>query len=243
MIDTSRVQVGVVMFGNNFMLVIFSFLIASVSSAESVLDLQWAVCENNIPRLVRTLDFPDEIEAKQVTYYDDSDFSLTKNELQLKVDISARKSKKLEKIKSIVKVLFSNPKERIDADAKCETDRYGNKKSLRCSMEAQVTHDDIWTKKQKNYFERSAGPIAWGELIAYGTYTEQQWVTELQGYEVQLEVLYGPDHKPITEISLKTTDSQEDDAYNLVMQWLSEKKVKLCPIQEGKAKRLSRMLD
>jgi hypothetical protein len=159
------------------------------------------------------------------------------------VDISARKSKKAEKMKSIVKVVFSNSKEKIDANAKCETDRYGKKKSLRCSMEAHATHDDIWTSKQKNYFERSAGPIAWGDLIAYGTYTEQQWVTELQGYEVQLEVLYGPNHKPITEISLKTTDFHEDDAYNLVMQWLSENKVNLCPVQEGKAKRLSRLLE
>jgi hypothetical protein len=212
---------------------------SSVSYANSTLDLQWAVCETNIPYLVKKLGFKkkNKTKIKQSTYYDDANFIYTKNEMQLKVDFSSGKGKSVEKIKSTVKLEL--PEEASEHQADCELDRYGKKKVRRCSMTESVTQDELWTKKQKKYFERYAGSVDWDELTAYGPYLEEQWETEKQQYEIQLEVLYGPNQSPITEMSVKTDLSNEKSAHQMVQQWLSENKIKLCPVQEGKAKRLA----
>lgn len=200
--------------------------------APSVVDLQFAICERNVNGLAEHLGFDGKARRGEVTYFDDSRGSLTREGRFLKAKLRKGEFSSEVKVRSS-SLLAGNPD--------CQVDRYGEQREVKCSIKHKSERLE-WTREQKSFVDRE-NSLPWNRLPELGPYPEISWKQtwdEDDDLEASLDIVSVRGMGPVVELSVKTSPEQEEGLYRKILHWLNKKGVALCPQQESKVLRIIR---
>lgn len=102
----------------------------------------------------------------------------------------------------------------------------------------------LWCPEQVEFVESVAPtPVEWSTLVPYGPFANGKWKVKVDGVKAKFDDVVVPEHGlHLMEIEAKVKASKADKARVAITEYLVERGVVLCELQEGKTKRLFRAM-
>lgn len=222
-------------------------LLPSVLAAAplSKTELQWAICEPSMESFFEKLGTPRKSEESTLlSYFDTESLDLFFAGVFLHSTNEYSKAK----------IEFQNTAQ-IDFDwmetngARCEWDRYGAKKVVRCALKHKPHKDEArWSGKQQDFIRHFKNVSLPQKLHQWGPYRMESWSLNdiaLAGDQtliVESLNTNGATPHPIIELSTRVPSDEADNTFLNIQTYLKRHQVETCLVQGGKFERLINLL-
>ena len=207
--------------------------------AETVIDLQWAICDQDAKTVLEKLreDGLGPYKANNITYYDTWPPSYTAQGLAF------RKKVKHHHHLSMTKARFDEETENVPPEADCVWDQYGNTTYYTCSLAAPLKDEDkgLWSEDQIAFAQRYQD-VRWDDLVPYGPFLNPKWKLYIEGYKAVFDDVMAEaegERLHLMEIEIKTGMSWAEKVHGRVDRYLRDRGIAICePLQLPKTLRL-----
>lgn len=230
-------------------LLFFSIILASfhtfadfsltTEEAKQVVEIQFAICqaEDEVKDIIE--DYVDDTDKYDVSYYDDSKYSLYRQKVQLKV-----RDDDDERLLD-TKVRFTNfsrkPKD-LPKSAECEFDRYANQSLYSCRIRSEQESSRLhFSDDQLDLLKLGGIDPHTLSLKRFGPYPYKKWTLSALGIghaakEITVDRVRAKED--LIEFSVRTTKDMEDEIYQKSLAWIKAHDLQLCRVQQDRFARL-----
>ncbi|PLN80633.1 hypothetical protein BDW42DRAFT_194302 [Aspergillus taichungensis] len=236
-------------------------LLATTANGEEKISLQWAICDPSPQDVLPKLGFPENTppyKENPITYYDAQPPRHIAHGLMFRT--KTNKGVPL----STVKAPLPGGVEAPDF-VECAWASYGENPVIytcekRCprggdgdgdedgedeeNYEDEASEDGLWCPEQVEFVKSvAAAPVEWSALVPYGPFANGKWKVKVDGVKAKFDDVVVPEHGlHLMEIEAKVKASKAEKARVAITEYLVERAVELCELQEGKTKRLFRAM-
>lgn len=215
---------------------------SSASLDDSLVELQWLVCEKSKQEFLAKWDEEwSKNDDYRLILRETKSLALEKKGIQIKY------KKRPKGLESTVKVRYGIDQDVPfhwveNHDGRCEIDRYIAKESWGCKLKSK-SHDMDISDDQLQFLMREKGidPSKISELQSF-TVPVEEYSAEFKDSEMNLEVIQIKGVDPIMEVSTRVEQSDADEIQTKFTKKLNSAGVQLCQKQEGKTGRIVQAL-
>ena len=208
--------------------VVLSTLLYSFVLSKTVIDLQWAICDQDAETVLEKLG-QGGLEPRRennITYYDAFPPTYTANGLAFRTKV-----KKHQPI-SMIKARFNEETEDVPSAADCVWDRYGDSPFFTCSLAFPLLDETraSWSEEQIA-FARRYQYVDFDELVPYGPFLNPKWKLRIEGYKAVFDdVMAVAANSPLhlMEIEVGVNMSKQEKVHRKITKYLRSRGVVIC---------------